>query len=219
MSMLKLGLLLFLCLVLSPVEAARAERPAEIVIDDFEDGLSPHWEEKSFHGHTEYQVVAEGDGHCLRAVSRAAASGLIYRKSYSLHDYPYLSWRWRVDNILTRGDARRKDGDDYAARVYVVFPHWLPFRTRSINYIWANRLERGEFVPNPFFSRAVMLAVQSGEVNVGKWQSEKRNVLEDYRMIFGEEPPKVGALAIMTDTDNTLEEASACYDDLRISAQ
>lgn len=207
-----------LCLVLLAGQAWAA-KPERILIDDFAAGLRPQWEEKSFRGRTDYQVVADGESHCLRAESHAAASGLIFPKTYSLRDYPYLSWRWRVDNVIPGGDERRKSGDDYAARVYVIFPHWLPLRTRSINYIWANQLPQGEFVPNPFFSGAVMVAVQSGESQVGTWQSERRNVLEDYRRIFGEEPPKVGAIAVMTDTDNTGRSAVACYADIWISAR
>jgi hypothetical protein len=45
---------------------------------------------------------------------------------------------------------------------------------------------------------------------------EKRNVLEDYRRVFGLDPPKAGAIAIMTDTDNTGEEAVAYYGPIRI---
>jgi hypothetical protein len=62
-----------------------------------------------------------------------------------------------------------------------------------------------------------MVAVESGAERTGAWVDERRNVLEDYRAIFGEEPPSVGAVAIMTDTDNTGESALACYDDIVIS--
>lgn len=188
-----------------------------ILIDDFEAGLNSDWQVKKFRGETEYRVVAEGDGHCLQARSTASASGLVREIKYALQDYPVLAWRWRVDNVLARGDARTREGDDYAARVYVVFPHWFPPKTRSINYIWANRLPRESHIPNPFFSNAVMVAVESGAERTGVWVDERRNVLEDYRAIFGEEPPSVGAVAIMTDTDNTGESALACYDDIVIS--
>lgn len=39
--------------------------------------------------------------------------------------------------------------------------------------------------------------------------------VEDYRQAFGEDPPKVGAVAIMTDTDNTGEQAVAWYGAIR----
>jgi hypothetical protein len=61
-----------------------------------------------------------------------------------------------------------------------------------------------------------MVAVESGTERVGEWLVERRNVLADYRRLFGEEPPAVGAIAIMTDTDNTGASAEAWYDDLQI---
>ena len=106
--------------------------------------------------------------------------------------------------------------DDYAARVYVVFPSALFWRTKAINYIWANKLAAGEAVPNPFTSNACMIAVQSGAAHVGQWLEEKRNLLEDYQKCFGEDPPKAGAVAIMTDTDNTEEQAVAWYGPIRL---
>lgn len=187
-----------------------------MVVDDFESGLSADWERKDFQGQTVYQVVQTDGGACLKAESHGSASGLIRKISYSLDDYPILSWRWKVDNILDRGDERSKEGDDYGARVYVVFPHWIPSMTRSINYIWANKLPQGEAVPNTYYKKAMMVAVESGNDQVGRWRQARRNVLEDYRRLFGDEPRKVGAIAIMTDTDNTGESATACYDDIRL---
>ncbi|MBW6512887.1 MAG: DUF3047 domain-containing protein [Desulfuromonadaceae bacterium] len=187
-----------------------------IVVDDFEHGLNPAWEETRFKGETIYTVVAEGGGKVLRAVSNGTASGLALKKTYRLQDYPLLTWRWKVDNIIRSGDATRQSGDDYAARIYVVFPHWFFPRTRTINYIWANKLPQGETLPNSFTRNAMMIAVESGAARVGEWITERVDVYADYRRIFGEEPPAVGAIALMTDTDNTGERAVACYDDIRI---
>lgn len=187
-----------------------------IVIDDFANGLKPQWETKEFKGKTRYSVVNEGAGHVLKAESNAAASALLYRHSYSLKEYPILTWRWKVKNIIKKGDETKKAGDDYAARVYVIFPHFITPLTKSINYIWANKLPQGKHVPNPFYSRAVMVAVESGEENVGKWITERRNVYEDFRKLFGYDPPEAGGIAVMTDTDNTGEAAVAYYGDLRI---
>lgn len=60
-----------------------------------------------------------------------------------------------------------------------------------------------------------MIAVQSGPTLVGQWMEEKRNLSEDYRKCFGEDTPKAGAVAIMTDTDNTGEQAIAWYGAIR----
>ncbi len=195
-----------------------AGEPAAL-IDDFEDGLAPGWEEKEFKGRTLYSVVSDRDGRSLRAESHDSASGLVFRRAYDLKDFPVLSWRWKVDGLVAKSDPRRKAGDDYPARVYVVFPHWFPPKTRSISYIWTSRFPVGEHIPNSYFANAVMVACRSGGEPVGQWVTEKRNVLEDYRRIFGEEPPPVGAIAIMTDTDNTGESVVAYYDDLKIESR
>lgn len=110
----------------------------------------------------------------------------------------------------------RKEGDDAAARVCVIFPHWFPSLSKKITYLWANRLPKGEHTLSPYYARSIMVAVESGRENTGKWITERRNVYEDFHMLFGEEPPDVGGIAIMTDTDNTGESAVAYYDDIKI---
>ena len=188
----------------------------DILLDDYKQGISKNWKEKSFKGSTRYEVVQEDGQRCIRATSDASASALYYEIDFDPRDYPFLAWRWKVNNILAKGDETKKEGDDYAARVYVVFPSALFWRTKAINYIWANKLTAGQAVPNPFTSNACMIAVQSGPTLVGQWMEEKRNLLEDYRKCFGEDPPEAGAVAIMTDTDNTGEKAVAWYGPIRL---
>lgn len=202
-------LLLAFLLTLLPAAAYSGQ-----LLEDFEQGLSSAWEKKIFKGETFYRVVADGQGHCLKAECENSASGLVLKKEYDLKEFQVLSWRWKVDGVLEKGDGRSKAGDDFPARIYVIFPHWLPWKTRSINYIWANRLPEGTVIPNSHTGNAVMFALQSGAGNAERWVTERRNVYEDFRQAFGEEPPKVGAIAIMTDADNTGGRATAWYDDL-----
>ena len=65
----------------------------------------------------------------------------------------------------------------------------------------------------------MMVAVESGPTHVGEWMEERGNVLEDFRKFFGENPPTVGAVAIMTDTDNTGEKAVAWYGPIQILSE
>ena len=189
---------------------------SDILLDDYQQGISKNWKEKSFKGSTRYEVVQEDGQRCIKATSAASASALYYEIEFDPREYPFLAWRWKVNNILAKGDELKKEGDDYSARVYVVFPSALFWRTKAINYIWANKLTAGQAVPNPFTSNACMIAVQSGPSLMGQWMEEKRNLLEDYRKCFGEDPPKAGAVAIMTDTDNTGEKAVAWYGPIRL---
>jgi hypothetical protein len=196
-----------------------AAGPAQILLDDFEDGLSADWVIKDFVGRTSYRVVKDADGHSLRAESQAAASGLIYEVDYDPMEYPGLSWRWKIDDVIANGDARLKSGDDYPARVYVVFPHWFFPKTRTLNYIWANRLPKGESLPSPYAQNSIMLALESGPGRRDAWVTVRRNIVEDFRRVFGEDPPPVGAIAIMTDADDTGGKALAWYDDIVIQRE
>ncbi len=211
-----LFVLLTACLVLISPSDSRSGKD-RIVIDDFESGLKGGWEKKVFEGETIYSVVETSEGKVLRAESNATASGMIFKIEYDPEEYPYISWRWKVENTISKGDARKKEGDDYAARIYVVFPLWFPPLSKSLNYIWANRLPKGESIENTYFPGAVMIAVESGDENTGRWIKESRNIYEDYQKVFGKKPGKVGAIAVMTDTDQTGEHAVAYYDDIMIT--
>jgi hypothetical protein len=191
--------------------ALAATTPGEQVLDDYRDGIDPAWKEKSFVGQTHYKIEKNSKQTWIRATSTAAASGLFYKIDYEPKSRPILKWSWKIDHIIPKGDARTKEGDDYPARIYVVFPSIFFWKTKALNYIWANRLPKGQALANSHTGNAIMVAVESGAKKTGQWVNEKRNIYEDYKHYFGEEPPNVGAIAIMTDTDNTGETASACY--------
>jgi hypothetical protein len=176
------------------------------------------WETKSFKGATEYSLVRDDGRTVVKAISKGTASGLIKKVKLDPNSFRYLRWSWKIAGIVKNGDETTKAGDDYAARVYVVFPGRFFWQTKAINYIWANRMARSEAIPNAFTSHAMMLAVESGPERAGQWLTEERDILADYRRLFGEEPRELGAIAIMTDTDNTGGEATAWYGDITISA-
>jgi len=181
---------------------------------------------------TRYTVVRDGDGWVLKAESDASASGLYRPLDVDPRAYPRLTWRWKVANVLEKGDARTKAGDDYPARIYVAFRYdpadattwektkygayrllYGAYPPRAVlNYIWDNRLPPGTTLDNAYTDRARMIVVRSGSADVGRWLTETRNVLDDYRRAFGSEPSRIAGIAVMTDTDDTGERAVAWYD-------
>ena len=201
--------------------------------------LSVDWQPLTFKkipSHTDYKLVMDDGMTVVKAVSQSAASGLMRKVSINLKEYPVVHWRWKVDDILQSSDATRKKGDDYPARIYITFAY-EPDRVgllkkikyklgrklfgdipiAAINYIWETRLPVNTVINNPYTALTKMIVIQSGGSHTGQWLSEERNVYQDYLKAFGEEPPLVNGVAIMTDTDNTDGKATAWYGDIYFS--
>lgn len=189
---------------------------------------------KNIERHTSYTLVKDGETTVVKASANASASGLIRMTKIDPKEYPIVQWRWKITNLLQKGDVTRKQGDDYPARIYIAFeydPKRLGFFEKAkyqaarilygeypplgaINYIWESRAPKGTVVPNPFTDRVKMIVVESGGSMLNQWVSEERNIYEDYKKAFGDEPPAISGVAIMTDADNTGESAIAYYGDI-----
>ena len=206
-----------LLLIVSIISLTPSAHADEIQVSRFASEGLKGWESKSFKGTTSYTIVQEDGRTILKANARAAASGLSKKIKFNPSSYRYLKWSWKISDLVAGGNEKTKQGDDYAARIYVVFPGRFFWQMRALNYIWANKLPRGEFVPNAFTSNAMLIAVESGPSKAGQWVTEERDILADFRRVFGEDPPEAGAIAIMTDTDNTGAEATAWYGDITLS--
>lgn len=208
--------LLFL-LMLSVVAAALA---TEVAVGRFSSGDLTGWRDETFRGRakTSYRLVRENGRTMLMAQSRHAASGLLRKVALDPRRYRVLRWSWKVQHTLKGEDVTRKSGDDFAARVYVVFPRTFFWQTRALNYVWAARLPKNAVVRSPYTGNAAVVAAESGDGKAGTWVKEERNVYDDYRRAFGEEPPLIGAVAVMTDTDDTRDEVSAWYGDITLSS-
>lgn len=165
---------------------------------------------------TSYKLTKDNDRNVLVAHSVKSASGQIYKLNLDPKEFPTLKWSWKIDHIIKKGDEKTKEGDDFAARVYVLFPRGFFSKTRAICYVWANKLPKGEHVLSPFTPNIITVAADSGEELAGRWTFHQRNIYEDYRLFFGEEPPKIGAIALMTDTDNTADSAIGYYGDISL---
>lgn len=220
---------------------ALADEPSSLLITPFStmDSLKDGWEPLEFpkiDRHSRYQLVEEDGEQVVEATTDNSASGLIARVSVEPGDSLILRWRWKVSNVFEKGDARKKAGDDYPARIYVAFefePDKAGFFERAkrkavsvvfgeelpgnaLNYVWANELPVGEMVANPFTDTTMMIAVNSGADKAGEWVTVERDIVADYKEAFGSKPPKLVGVAIMSDSDNTGESATAWYGDVSL---
>jgi len=205
-------------------------------------GLPKGWQALTFpkiSRHTQYRLIHEGERSVIRAESRQSASGMYRPLDLNPKEYTTLSWCWKIDRVINKGDETKKGGDDYAARIYVTFkydPSHATFLERTklgaikmfygeyppkgaLNYVWAGHLPIGKRFSNPYTDRSKMVVVESGNAKATRWVCEARNLYDDYKQLFGEEPPTLYGIAVMTDTDNTGDEAIAYYADLVLHAE
>jgi len=199
--------------------------------------LPPGWEPwifSAFKRPTDYRLVDEGGTSIIHAHAQSSASGIIHPLLLEPQTYPLLAWRWKTDALLARADNTRRHLDDAPLRLLVAFDgdrDALPLDERlladsvrlltgrtmpyaTLVYILENRAPVGTIIPNRHTPRIKMIVAASGADGLGAWQHITRNVVEDYRRAFGAEPGKITAVGIMTDTDNTHDEAQSWYGDI-----
>jgi hypothetical protein len=187
---------------------------------------------------TEYTLVADEGVVVLRASAKGSASILAWRTDFDPRAFPMLSWRWKVTKSIAGADTRARRSEDSPARVMISFSgnaaslkagdraagalaeaisgHALPYAV--LMYIWGAKVPPESTTVSALTSRIRMIAVSSDDEGAGRWQSYRRNLADDYRRVFGEEPGRVTAIELMTDTDNTGAVAETFYGDLTLAA-
>ncbi|MCE3000631.1 MAG: DUF3047 domain-containing protein [Betaproteobacteria bacterium] len=192
------------------------------------------WTLSRFKRPTEYRLVDYQGRTVVRARARGSASGLVHPLTLEPERYPYLQWQWKVEQLIAKADNTQKHLEDSPVRLVVSFGgdidrlpladrmffdnvrlltgQQLPYAT--LMYIWENRAPLDTVIANRHTSRIKMIVAESGRDRLGRWQEVTRNVLEDYRRAFGEEPGPIIAVGIMTDTDNTGDNVHAWYGDI-----
>ena len=182
----------------------------------------------------------DGDGAFLRMRSEDAGSGLLLSEPFDPRRYPVIEWRWRVDDGIDGADHSRKSGDDYPVRVYLFFEYdgtGLSFRDRmryavyrrlrgtypphsAITYVWATSPVSKNSYTSPHADRVWMRVLRDADAPTGTWKTERVDVLEDYRRLFGEAPPETPMrIAVMTDSDDTGQSTDAALDWIIVRAR
>ncbi|WP_243836226.1 DUF3047 domain-containing protein [Modicisalibacter xianhensis] len=167
---------------------------------------------RSFKGETHYSIVREHGVEVLEASARGQASAKYFEREIDLRETPYLRWCWKADARYLGLDERSKGGDDYPARLYVARKTgFLPWQVQSVNYVWSSNQLAGAHWQNAFTDRAMLLALQGRQSPVGEWRAEVRNVIADFKALFGDSASKIDGLALMSDGDNAGGNATARY--------
>ena len=163
--------------------------------------------------HTEFALVSDEGRTALRARAAASTSGLTREIRIDLRAHPLLVWRWKVMNLVVRGDLTTREGDDFPARLYAVFGR------RALCYVWDTRLPVGTSAPSAWSDRVQMVVADSGAALLGRWVVRERDVAEDFRRAFGTEAPAVTGVAVSADTDNTGETTESYFGDVEFRSR
>lgn len=185
---------------------------------------------------TDYRLV-EGDGAVvIQADSGDGGSGLFRKIRIDPRRNPIIEWRWRVPrhsggggdggashasppvrlSVAFDGDPAKLDFDDRAKLrlAKALTANGLPYA--SLLYVWMNRYPAETVYSSPHTDRVRHIVVESGEQRLEQWVAVRRNVLEDYRRAFGEEPGNIVAVGIMTDYGDNGTPRRAFYGDITL---
>ena len=187
-------------------------------------------------GETLYSADTVRGRACLRAEAVGGGSGLLRPLDADLASISRIRWSWWVAGPVAGGDLSRKEGDDFAARIYVNFRfepsragflHRLRQRVagrrfggeapgKALVYVWGNQAAEGTMAPSAYTDQAALVVVRSGSEGAGTWWTEERDFRADFLEAFGHPPPGLHSVAIMTDADDTGTAATACYGDIAL---
>jgi hypothetical protein len=88
-----------------------------------------------------------------------------------------------------------------------------------MGYIWDRTAPVGISGTSPAYRKMKYVVLQSGARRLGQWVFETRNVYEDYRRLFQEEPPLVGAVLLYINSQHTESSAECFFADIFFSSR
>ncbi len=143
----------------------------------------------------------------MQSTAYSTTVGTKFDSVVDLREFPFLEFSVRVDEIPSGADVTDRKIDDAAFRLFLLFdkggflsvtpPH-------TIGYVWDSTLEEGETGRAALFGQVRYIVIGSGRSGLGVWKTIRRNVREDYRLLFGSDRvPKVKALGLKSDSNHT----------------
>lgn len=233
-----ISLTIIILLLFLTAKSLHSNRDKKIIIEDFEgykNNLFKAWQLRDASEKEAariYTIKSEDDNRYLNAETEGGSVQIAKKTTWNLKKYPFLSWRWRVRMVPRGGRENAKGKNDSAAAIYVIFQRekipFLSWKYQPVNvikYIWSSTLPINKVVRKSktrlgtTIYEGRFLVLRSGVKDINKWITEKRNVLKDYKSLYGSYPEYAPLLiAILTDSNDTDSAASADYDDIIITS-
>ena len=156
----------------------------------------------------DFMIVEDEDRRALFLKSSNEHSTIAKEVKVNLRVTPVLEWSWKVIQLPAGADIRTKETSDLTAHIYVIWPRFpAMIRARLIGYVWdasapAQTIEKSRKTGTVHF-----FVLRSGPVQLNQWLTERRNVAEDFRSVYGEDAESPAVIALSIDTNDTNSKA------------
>jgi Protein of unknown function (DUF3047) len=178
------------------------------------------WDKPVHFGTGNWKVVDDAGDQVIKLRTESSSFALEKSITVDLRQTPYLEWEWKVTVPPTGGDFSSLDTDDQAAQLLIVFPKTFFERRKVISYIWDPTALKGTIgaAAGPIYLNVKAIVVESGAGQIGNWLTEKRNIVEDYRALFGESPERAVAIRMQINSQHTKSVAEVFWRTIRFTA-
>ena len=228
--------LLFIVALLGLLSSSDYKPPIDgLLVDDFEgysDGdLPTGWkypngkklvwlQPEHMRPNERFYVVEEGNNKFLRAFSKGEAVHLTMANEpdgfdWNLKTHPRIAWDWRAQKLPpgAREDKSKLNDSGLGLYVFFKFTGGLIKKPMVIKYSYSSTLPVGTILKQ---DKMRVIVVASGEEELGEWMKMERNVVEDYRRVFDQEPPdRPLFIRLWSDSDNTKSIGEGDFDNIR----
>jgi hypothetical protein len=192
-----------------------------IVLDKHKTTALAEWDKPVLFGKGHWEVVDDSGEQVIKLRTESSSFALEKSIVVDLSKTPYLEWKWKVTVLPTGGNFESPEADDQAAQLLVVFPKALFERRKVISYIWDPTALKGAIAPGagPIYLNVKAIVVESGHSQLGKWLLEKRNVVEDFRAVFGVIPEHAVAIRMQINSQHTKSDAEVFWKTIRFTSE
>ena len=188
--------LLCLAVVVSAAKDSRADPSTlpvtRFTLSDVLNEVPAGWSLDKKTGKPSLEIRKENDLFYLHLFSPGnSAFGVRKEFRVDVKKYPVLCWRWKANKLPQGGDVRKAHTDDQALQLYVAFKATgFPRMTHTpvIGYIWDNESPKGWSGRSPHLGgdKLRYIVLRNRTDQLGQWYTERRNLYEDYKMLFGD---------------------------------
>ena len=156
----------------------------------------------------------------MQSEDSSTTIGTRFKKEIKLSEYPEIEFRYKVDKLPSGTNVTVKSRDDAAFRLFVLFdkggilsvtpPH-------TIGYVWDTTLEKGATGRAATFGQVRYIVIGSGKEGLGEWHVCRRNLRDDYKMLFEKDKvPKIKAIGLKCDSNHSHSSSASAIQWIRL---